>query len=123
MATVTATLAYSGPRHDNNLLVSWAGLAATTTSVGSVVSGFARCSDRTVHIYGNFGGSTVALHGSLDGTTYTVLTDPQGNAISKTSASIESIEELVDFIKPVVAVDGTATGTISVVVLAKGVSP
>jgi hypothetical protein len=53
-------------------------------------------------------GGTVVIEGSIDGTNYVTLTDPQGNAISKTAAAIEEISEIVKFIRPRVTTgDGT----------------
>lgn len=51
---------------------------------------------------GTFGGATVTLQGSLDGTNWATLTDAQGNAISVTSAALEAVTELVRYIRPVV---------------------
>jgi hypothetical protein len=75
--------------------------------------------DRAVQIRGTFGaGGTVVIEGTIDGTNYITLTDPQGNAISKTADSIESISEIVKLIRPrVTAGDGTTA--ISVTLLAR----
>lgn len=63
---------------------------------------YAGAADRTVQIVGTFGGATVTLQGSLDGTNWATLTDAQGNAISVTSAALEAVTELVRYIRPVV---------------------
>lgn len=65
--------------------------------------------DRSVQITGTFGsGGTIVIQGSNDGTNYVTLTDPQGNALSKTSAAIEQIEEITRYVRPLVtAGDGT----------------
>lgn len=66
---------------------------------------------RSVQFTGTFGtGGTILLEGSNDGTNYVTLTDPQGNAISKTAAGIEAIEETTVYIRPrVSAGDGTTS--------------
>lgn len=66
-------------------------------------------SDLTVTISGTFGvGGSVTLKGSNDGTSYFALTDPQGNAITKTAGAIESVTETPRYIRPeVTAGDGT----------------
>lgn len=75
-----------------------------------------RFADRSVQIAGTFGGATVEIHGSIDGTNYKVLTDPQGNDISKALASIECITELVRYIKPVfTGGGGTQSITVSII--------
>jgi hypothetical protein len=53
-------------------------------------------------------GGTIVLEGSNDGVTYYTLTDPQGNAISKTALGIEAVQEVVRFVRPrVTAGDGS----------------
>lgn len=58
--------------------------------------------DRAVQIEGTLGtGGAVVIEGSIDGTNYAVLTDPQGNALSFTTVNrIEAIMEAVDYIRP-----------------------
>lgn len=56
--------------------------------------------DRSAQIRGTFNGATVVVEGSNDGTNYETLTDPQGNAISKTAAAIEAITEMTRKIRP-----------------------
>lgn len=72
--------------------------------------------DRSVQFTGTFGsGGTVLFEGSNDGTNYVVLTDPQGNAITKTAASIEMVTELTRYVRPrVSAGDGTTAIVITV---------
>lgn len=53
-------------------------------------------------------GGSVTLEGSNDGVTFFPLTDPQGNAITKTAAALEVIEEVPRYIRPnCTAGDGT----------------
>lgn len=60
--------------------------------------------DMTVQIVGTFaGGTSVSLTGSNDGTNYVALTDPQGNAITKTAAALEAVTEAPRYIKPTIA--------------------
>lgn len=86
------------------VLASW--------SLGAGDSGvpvrYAGAADRTVQIVGTFGGATVDIQGSLDGTNWSSVTDAQGNAITATSATLEAVTELVRFIRPVVT-GGTGT--------------
>lgn len=77
--------------------------------------------DRTVQITGTFGvGGSVTLEGSNDSAnatpTYTALTDPQGNAVTKTGAAIEALEELPLLVRPnVTAGDGTTALNVKMV--------
>ncbi len=83
------------------ILVLWEGLATGDTA--SPVS-FPDYPDMTVHAIGTFnGGTSVSLTGSMvQGGTYTALTDPQGNAITKTAAAIEAVTEAPLYVKPTI---------------------
>ena len=98
---VTPTLIGQGIK-----LYVWTALANGDT--GQPVSAL-EYGDITVTFEGTFGaGGTIKLRGSNDGTNYYDLTDPQGNAISKTAAGIELVTETPYYIRPeVTAGDGT----------------
>lgn len=83
--------------------------------------------DKCVHVYGTFGsGGSVTLYGSNNpadlvlepgagGATWVALTDPQGNAITKTALSIEQILENPLFMAcKVTAGDGTTSLSVAV---------
>lgn len=72
--------------------------------------------DRSVQVVGTFGaGGTVVIEGSLDGTNFATLSDPQGNALTIQTAKIEAITELVQFIRPrVTGGDGTTSLTVTI---------
>lgn len=91
-------------------IVTWTGLLNSDDGAPIEQPSFA---DRTVAFTGTFGvGGTVQVEGSIDGTNYFVLTDPQGNNISKTAAGLESVSEAVRYIRPkVTAGDGTTSLT------------
>lgn len=56
--------------------------------------------DMCVQVAGTFGGATVLVQGSNDGTNYATLNDPQGNALSiATTAKIEQLLEAPRFLK------------------------
>jgi hypothetical protein len=108
MATRTATITYD----TNRATVVWTGLL--NGDDGSPFSGF-DWADASVQITGTFGsGGSINLTGTNDGTNYVVLTDPQGNALTKTSAAIEQISEGVKTFRPLVtAGDGTTSLTVT----------
>lgn len=66
--------------------------------------------DKTIHLFGTFGGATVVLQGSNDprclldptGSTadWQTLRDPGGTALSMTAATLKSVLELPRFIRP-----------------------
>ncbi len=72
--------------------------------------------DRTVAITGTFGvGGSITMQGSNDNTNWFALTDPQGNAITKTAAAMELMMEAPLYIRPLVtAGDGTTSLTVKV---------
>lgn len=59
-------------------------------------------SDRSIQIDGVHSGAVAGIEGSIDGTTYFTLTDPQGVAISGSSPRLKAIVELVAFVRPFV---------------------
>ena len=96
---------------------TWASMGNADTGDAA---GFPHFADKTVQIDGTFGSATVVIEGSVDGTTYFTLTDPQGNNISKTSAALETIEENVMYIRPKTS-GGTGTA-VNVRILARRTS-
>lgn len=106
MAVKTATIEPIGA---SAYLVSWAAMANGDS--GDPVK-FAGAADRSIQVNGTFGvGGTVVLEGSNDGgTTWFTLTDPQGNAISKTANALEAVSEVTVLVRPrVTAGDGTTS--------------
>lgn len=106
MATRTATVDTINDFNNMALLIQWSGLLNGDSGDPYTIPGY---SDRSIQVQGTFGtGGSISLEGSNDGTNYIVLTDPQGNAITKTSAAIEAVTELPRYIRPrVTAGDGT----------------
>ena len=105
MATRTAASVAQANAHAR--LWKWEGLL--NGDVGSSIS-FPQSTDRSVQVTGTFGaGGSLNIVGSNDGgTTWAVLTDPQGNALTFTATKIEAISELPALIRPeVIAGDGT----------------
>lgn len=113
MATRTATITY-GLGGARAALVEWTGLL--NGDDGSPVD-LIDYPDRCVQFTGTFGvGGSVTVEGSNDGTNYVALTDPQGNAITKTAAAIEQIVEVPRYIRPrVTAGDGTTAIAVNLV--------
>lgn len=108
MATVKPTATYAPAGNANGVLVQWLLLANLDNGAPYEGVDFA---DRTVQIDGTFGAAgSISLEGSNDGVTWFALTDPQGNAITKTTAALEVIEEGPRYVRPnVTAGDGTTS--------------
>lgn len=77
--------------------------------------------DRSVQVVGTFNGGTVVIEGSNDGQNWVTLTDPQGNAITKTAAFIEQLLEVTRFVRPRVSL-GTGVDVDVFFVLRRGSS-
>lgn len=91
----------------------------TADPVGDRVA-YPNAPDKSVQFDGTFGTATVALEGSnkpdptsADGADWFPLTDPQGNAISKTAAGGEAVIEAVRWVRPRLTTPG-AGATINV---------
>lgn len=91
--------------------IEWTPL--TTTNADGIKVAISKFADKSVTFTGTFGaGGTVKLQGSNDGSNWFDLTDPQGNAISKTSAALEAVTENTQYIRPFVSAgDGTTSLT------------
>ncbi len=76
--------------------------------------------DMTLTVDGTFGGATVVLEGSNDGTNYHTLTNPEGVALSFTAAAISLVTEVPLWIKP--ATSGGSGTSLNVYVLARRAS-
>lgn len=116
MATITGTITSIT---DNGALdvclVSWPAMGNADTGTAIKLGG---ASDRSVQIEGTFGGATVVIQGSNDGTNYETLHDPTGTAISKTAAALVQVLELSRYIRPVTS-GGTGT-SVTVTMVTKG---
>jgi hypothetical protein len=94
----------------NAFVVRWANLAAGDT--GEMLEAV-QYTDKSVQVGGTFGvGGAVVIEGSNDGNNWATLTDPQGNALNMSSASIELVSEATRYIRPRVIGDGTTDLTL-----------
>ena len=89
----------SATQHGEGVLSTWPALA---TNDDGVPVGLIGSGDRTFAAFGTFGGGTVTLQGSLDGTNWFTLRDPQGANVALTAAGIRSVLEAPSFIRPLV---------------------
>lgn len=102
MALVTPTLVTI----PQGYIHTWAMLTADVEGVAIAIPG---ASDKCIQFFGtNWGAATIAVQGSNDGTNFVALTDPQGNALSKTADAIEQILENPRFLRVYLTVAGTA---------------
>ena len=101
--------------------VTWTGLASTNTATTVTAAVMPRYADRTIQVTATaYGGVTVNLLGSNDGTNFSTLTDPQGNTIAATGNKIEQVMENVTHFKPALSASATAAVDIDVVMVCRG---
>lgn len=115
MATVNSTANTDIAGDGSVRKIVWTPLTTTNADGGAVE--WVQFADRTIQFNGTFGaGGTIKMQGSNDGTNWFDLTDPQGNAISKTAAGIETCTEITMFARPFVSAgDGTTSLTATLV--------
>jgi hypothetical protein len=88
--------------------------------VGDPVAGYEDYADRTVQFYGTWGGATAQLQGKLSAAAgYEVLSDAQGNAISKTANALETVLEAVPFVRAALSAVGAGADVIAVLYVRK----
>ena len=81
-------------------LYQWAGIAAAADTCNVLECPQLR--DKSVQIAGTFSAVTIAIHGSNDGTNYSVLEEPDGTAITAIAADgIFQIGQLTRYVKVV----------------------
>lgn len=97
--------------------ISWGPFATGDTFTAYPNPGSA---DRSMHVYGTFGGATITVVGSNETaatpTSMVALHDPSGTAISITAAGISQISEVTNWIAPVVT-GGAASGMTAALVV------
>ena len=115
MSTIVPT-GVKCPGQDGASVVTWSAMATGDTGQAIENPVFA---DRSVHVEGTFGGATVTILGSNDGTNYYTLNDPQGNPLTFTSARLEQILEITRYIKPQVTAGAGSGLKVSLLVVRK----
>lgn len=102
--------------NDDAVRVSWGPLVQGDTC--DAFSGLSEYADRSVQIKGTFGGATLAVKGSNDGSNFETLTDPLGSAISRTTDGLKQITEYTHLVNPVLT-GGDGNTSITVTLVAK----
>lgn len=114
MATVTPTT--DSPVGSATVL-TWTALATGDTVVAHAVQN-TKGAIGSVQATGTFGGATITLTGSNDGTNYVTLKDPSGTAISLTAAGAFEFSTAMLYIKP--GISGGTGDDVDVIVAMRG---
>lgn len=101
---------------------SWGDAWVASWSVGIADDGspceMIMASDKSVQVEGTFGGATVLLQGSNDGTNWRTLTDAANAALSFSSAGLKAVTEHTRYIRPLSS--GGTGSAITVTVFMRG---
>ncbi len=108
MATITPTI----DERASHCVITWSGMA-TGDTINAAIPSERAAAHATLHLFGTWGGATVTLSGSLDGTNYDTMPDGAGTAISKTDDAVVSVGAAVTHYKPTIA-SGTSDSVTAV---------
>ena len=116
MPTITSAITMVGSP-DGVPSVRWMGIAAGDTCTPYLVRnryGFVG----SIQISGTFGGATITLEQSNDGTTWLPAVDTLGTAISATANEISEMSLASIYLKPVIT--GGAGSNVNVIIVFRG---
>lgn len=114
MATITPTITKSTDGGVFNVyVVQWPAIGNADTGTQVAMTSAA---DRSIQIEGTFGAATITVQGSNDGTNWQTLSDPQGAAITATTAKLKAILELTRYVR-VISSGGTGTNVNATLVM------
>ena len=91
-----ASVALSLPRETETVI--WDLLTDVNANGSAIERG---AGEMSLQVSGTFGGASVALHGSMDGTTYAALPDLGGTAIAIGAAGIKRVGASARYLKVV----------------------
>lgn len=114
MAAITPTGAKVPGPVGKASVVTWSAMATGDTGNAVQSPGF---SDRSIQVEGTFGGSTVTIQGSNDGTNYYTLTDTAGVALTFTSAGLRQILQITRYIRPTVTAGAGSALNVNVLIV------
>ena len=117
MATVSPAIDFVSAQAAKVPRVTWAGIVTGDTLTALPIAAQAAIAG-AVQFKGTFGGATIGLQASNDGTTFFDIKDLGGVAISATAAAFFEFTTAAMYIRPVIT--GGAANAIDVVVLLRG---
>ena len=117
MATVTPTFDFVATQSGKTPRVTWADIVTGDTLTAFPVAAQAAVAG-AVQFGGTFGGATIGLQVSNDGTTYFDMRDLGGTVISATAAALFEFTTAAMYIRPVIT--GGAANAVDVTVVLRG---
>lgn len=119
MATVTPTVNADLTGDGSVAMFTW---ALTTANSDGLPAQWIEWSDRTLTATGAFGGGTLTIQGSNDGSTWVTLSDAAGGTdATATADKAITVVELTRYVRP--NLTGSTAATVSVVLVARKNTP
>lgn len=113
MATIAGVLTNIATQDGSVVQATWTNITNTDAD-GSPIS-FCEWADRCVSVTGTFGGATLTVQGSNDGTNWFTLNNAQGTAATFTAAGLKQIVEVPKLMRPVLT--GGTGSTLAVIAI------
>ena len=121
MATIFPTIVDVSPLGDGSALqVVWTPVTSAGADVCAAVK-YPKHSDKSVQVAGTFGGGSIAVNGSNDGTNYAPLNDPTGTVIAITAEKIKAVLENTVLVQP--AISGGTGQSVTISMLLQYANP
>lgn len=111
MATIIPTITDVSRRGDGSVFqVIWDAVTEADTCRAVSLPQYA---DKTIQVAGTFGGTSVGVTGSIDGTNFVGMTDQGGTTIALTSAGMKQVLQNALLVQPALTGGSSTTLTIS----------
>jgi hypothetical protein len=117
MATVTPAITIINIRGMSVPRLAWSSIVTGDTIESYGITAQAGVAG-AVQFSGTFGGATIALQGSNDGTTFYTLEDLQGTAISGTAAGYFEFTTAALYLRP--SISGGSGNAVNVIAMLRG---
>jgi hypothetical protein len=117
MATVTPTFDFVATQSGKTPRVTWADIVTGDTLTALPVAAQAAVAG-AVQFGGNFGGATIGLQVSNDGTTFFAMKDLGGTVVAATAAGLFEFTTAAMYIRPVIT--GGSANAVDVIVVLRG---
>lgn len=117
MAAIAPTITDVSPSGDGSALkVVWTPVTSAGADTCNAVH-YPKHSVKSIQVTGTFGGASIAVNGSNDGTNFAALNTPANAAIAITAAKINAVLENTEYIQPASTGGTGSTVTISMLLL------
>lgn len=113
-AVQTATVTALQSPNQKAVRVQWASIAGATSDTGSSVE-LHQFKSKSIQCEGTYGGTTVTIQASNDGTNWQGVLDSAGSALTFTAAGLKTISTIARYYRPSAA---SGTGSLTCTLIA-----